>query len=47
MAKIGRENFVMIMMLLRVSIIIYYMSTFITLQCIFNLLFALSFYYYL
>ena len=44
MAKIGGEgNVVMIMMLLVVSIIIYYcMNTFITLhQCTFNLLFAL------
>ena len=47
MAKIGGEgNVVMIMMLLVVSIIIYYcMNTFITLhQCTFNLLFALFFY---
>jgi len=43
MAKIGGWNFVMKMMLLLVSIIIYYyMNTFITLhQCTFYLLFAL------
>jgi len=43
MAKIGKGDCVMIMMLLLVSITIYYyMNTFITLhQCTFNLLFAL------